>query len=382
MTRRRKFTGHFKAQVALEALRGDRTIQEIGSKHNLHPNQVSQWKKQAVAGLGSVFGEGAGLDDDHEAEVKELHAKIGKLSVDNDFLSHGLGLSTGYLSGATSTRKAMIGREAGGPSVTRQCELLSISRSSVYTAPVGESAATLALMRRTDALFTKYTFFGSRQIVHSLRREGIAVGRHRVRRLMRLMGLTAVYRRPKTSQPHPQHRIYPYLLRKLAINQANQVWCADITYIPVRRGFLYLVAIMDWATRKVLAWRVSNTMDAGFWVEALQSTLARYDPPEIMNTDQGSQFTSADWITTLSEAGVRISMDERCRFTDNIFIERLWRSLKYEAIYLQELTDGFHAGTVIDEWMEFYNTDRPHSVLDGQTPDDRYWRKTKEPLAA
>ena len=269
-------------------------------------------------------------------------------------------------------RKAMIQRDQPGLSLSRQCEILSISRSSFYYAPKGESAENLALMRRIDELFLKYPFYGSRQMVHQLRREGLCVGRHRVRRLMRLMGLEAIYQAPKTSTPHPAHRIYPYLLKGLAIDRPNQVWCADITYIPVQRGFLYLVAIMDWATRHVLAWRLSNTMDVRFCLEALNEALARYGKPEIFNTDQGSQFTSFEFTGVLKAAEVTISMDGRGRCMDNIFIERLWRSLKYEAVYLHELTDGFKAERIIGEWIDFYNTERPHSVHAGQTPAEAY----------
>ncbi len=266
----------------------------------------------------------------------------------------------------------MITREHPELSLSRQCEVLSISRSSFYHAPMGESPSSLALMRRIDELFLKYPFYGSRQMARQLRRDSVRVGRHRVRRLMRLMGLAAIYQAPRTSAPHPAHRIYPYLLKGLAIDRPNRVWCADITYIPVQRGFLYLVAIMDWATRHVLAWRLSNTMDARFCVEALEEALARYGPPEIMNTDQGSQFTGSAWITTLTGAGVQVSMDGRGRCMDNIFIERLWRSLKYEAVYLHELTDGFKAERVIRDWIEFYNTERPHSSLAGRTPAETY----------
>ena len=269
-------------------------------------------------------------------------------------------------------RKAMIAREHPELSLSRQCEVLSISRSSFYYALKGESPSSLALMRRIDALFLKYPFYGSRQMVRQLRRDGIVVGRHRVRRLMRLMGLEAIYQAPRTSAPHPAHRIYPYLIKGMAIERPNQVWCADITYIPVQRGFLYLVAIMDWATRHVLAWRLSNTMDARFCVEALEEALSRYGKPEVFNTDQGSQFTSLDFTNVLKDAGVAISMDGRGRYMDNIFIERLWRSLKYEAVYLHELTDGFRAEQVIDEWIKFYNTERPHSALAGQTPAEAY----------
>ena len=269
-------------------------------------------------------------------------------------------------------RKAMIRRNRPGLSLSRQCDLLSISRSSFYYVLKGESPENLTLMRRIDELFLKYPFYGSRQMVRQLRREGVGAGRHRVRRLMRLMGLEAIYQAPRTSDPHPEHRIYPYLLRNLEITRPNQVWCADITYIPVQRGFLYLVAIMDWATRHVLAWWLSNTMDAGFCVEALNEALSRYGTPEIFNTDQGSQFTSYDFTSVLKDAEITISMDGRGRCMDNIFIERLWRSLKYEAIYLHELTDGFVAERVIGEWIDFYNTERPHSSFDGRTPAEAY----------
>jgi putative transposase len=269
-------------------------------------------------------------------------------------------------------RKTMMRRDHPDLSLSRQCAVLSISRSSFYYALKGESPENLALMRRIDELFMKHPFYGSRQMVRQLRRERIAVGRHRVRRLMRLMGLEAIYQAPRTSTPHPAHRVYPYLLKGLAIERPNRVWCADITYIPVQRGFLYLVAIMDWATRHVLAWRLSNTMDASFCVEALNDALARYGHPEIFNTDQGSQFTSLDFTGVLRDAGVAISMDGRGRCMDNIFIERLWRSLKYEAVYLHELTDGFKAERVIGEWIGFYNTERPHSALAGQTPAEAY----------
>ena len=269
-------------------------------------------------------------------------------------------------------RKAVIRRDHPDLSLSRQCRLLSISRSSFYYVLKGESPENLALMRRIDELFLKYPFYGSRQMVRQLRRQGNCVGRHRVRRLMRLMGLEAIYQAPRTSAPHPAHRVYPYLLKGMAIDRPNQVWCADITYIPGQRGFLYLVAIMDWATRHVLSWRLSNTMDAGFCVEALNEALARYGRPEIFNTDQGSQFTSFDFTGTLGDADIRISMDGQGRYMDNIFIERLWRSLKYEAIYLHELTDGFVARRVIGEWIGFYNTERSHSALDGQTPAEAY----------
>ena len=266
----------------------------------------------------------------------------------------------------------MVARGHPSLSLSRQCRLLSIGRSSLYYEPKGESAETLALMRRIDALFLKYPFYGARQMARHLRREGVRIGRHRVARLMRLLGLQAVYRAPRTSAPHPEHRVYPYLLRGLSIERPNHVWCADITYIPVSSGFLYLVAIMDWASRHVLAWRLSNTLDAGFCTDALEEALTRHGAPEIFNTDQGSQFTGFAFTGRLREAGIRISMDGRGRFMDNIFIERLWRSLKYEAVYLHEIADGFTARRVIGEWIDFYNTQRPHSALAGRTPAEAY----------
>ena len=273
-------------------------------------------------------------------------------------------------------RKAIIVRGRPDLSLSRQCRLLSIARSSVDYAATGESPANLALMRRIDELFLKYPFYGSRQMARQLRREGIHVGRHRVRRLMRLMGLQAIYQPPRTSVPHPAHRIYPYLLKRLTIDRPNQVWCADITYIPVSRGFLYLVAIMDWATRHVLSWRLSNTMDAGFCVEALNEALARYGRPEIFNTDQGSQFTSLGFTGVLKDAGIAISMDGRGRCMDNIFIERLWRSLKYEAVHLHELTDRWLQGRTGHRWLARLLQHRAApwttSALASQTPAEAY----------
>jgi putative transposase len=266
----------------------------------------------------------------------------------------------------------MIDPDHGRLSIARQCELASISRASFYREPKGESMETLALMRVIDETFLDCPFYGSRQMTRHLRRLGHDVGRKRVRRLMQKIGLCAIYRAPRTSEPHPGHKIYPYLLRKLAIDRPNQVWCADITYIPMRRGFLYLVAIMDWATRKVLAWRLSNTMEADFCVDALKDALAEFGPPEIFNTDQGIQFTSLAFTQTLIEAGVRVSMDGRGRWMDNVFIERLWRSLKYECVFLNAFETGGEARAGIGHWIDFYNRWRPHSSLGGRTPGEAY----------
>ena len=279
-------------------------------------------------------------------------------------------------------RRRLVEPEHAQLSIVRQCELVSISRSSFYHRPVGETAETLALMRIIDAQFLETPWYGSRQMMRHLRRDGYDVGRKRVRRLMTRMGLAPIYQRPRTTVPHPEHRIYRYLLRDLVVNRPNQVWCADLTYIPMRRGFLYLVAVMDWATRKVLAWRVSNTMETAFCVEALREALTRFGRPEIFNTDQGSQFTSADFTDVLRGAQVRISMDGRGRWMDNVFIERLWRSLKYECVYLHAFETGSELRAGLTRWIGYYNTRRPHSTLGGRTPDEAYGIDMVERLAA
>ena len=257
-------------------------------------------------------------------------------------------------------------------SIVRQCVLVSISRASFYRQPASESEENLEVIRLIDEAFLECPFYGARQMARHLRRLGWCIGRKRVRRLMRKIGLAPIYQAPKTSEPHPQHKIYPYLLRHLAIERPNQVWCADVTYIPMRRGFLYLVAVMEWASRKVLAWRLSNTMEADFCVAALEEAIARYGSPDIFNTDQGSQFTSFAFTTTLKDAGIRISMDSRGRWMDNVFIERLWRSLKYECVFLNAFETGSEARFGIGRWIGNYNTNRPHSWFGGRTPDEVY----------
>lgn len=270
---------------------------------------------------------------------------------------------------STPDRRALVDRDHSELSVRRQCQLLGIARSGVYRPPpAANDDDDPALMRRIDELFTARPFLGSRRITAMLRTEGHALNRKRVQRLMRKMGIAALGPKPRTTKPAPGHKIYPYLLRGLAIERPNQVWCADITYVPLPRGFLYLVAIMDWASRAVLAWRLSNTMDTSFCVSALEEALAKFGTPEILNTDQGSQFTSAAFTGMLAAADIRISMDGRGRWMDNVFIERLWRSLKYEDIYLKGYADGWEARAGIDAWVRFYNHERPHQALQNHTP--------------
>ena len=264
-------------------------------------------------------------------------------------------------------REAMLDRAHPELSVRRQCTLLGLARSGVYRVGKAANDNDLAVMRRLDELFLAHPFLGSRRMAAMLR-EGRPINRKRVQRLMRLMGIAALGPKPRTSKPAPGHKIYPYLLCDLIIDRPNQVWAADITYIPMTRGFLYLVAIIDWASRVVLAWRLSNTMDVAFCLEALEEARARFGKPEIFNSDQGSQFTSTAFTGRLEAASVRISMDGRGRWLDNVFIERLWRSLKYEEVHLKAYADGREARVSISAWISFYNGKRPHQALGHRTP--------------
>jgi putative transposase len=257
--------------------------------------------------------------------------------------------------------------------IKRQAELLEVSRASVYYLPRPVSEADLELMRRIDALHLEHPFMGARMLRDSLRREGFAVGRKHVRTLMTRMGVEPLYRRPRTTRKHPGHQIDPYLLRGLAIERSNQVWAMDITYIPMARGFVYLAAVVDWASRRVLAHRVSISMDTEFCREALEEALARYGCPEIFNTDQGSQFTSAEFTDILKKRGIGISMDGKGAWRDNVFVERLWRSVKYEEVYLKAYETVSAARAGLARYLDFYNTRRPHSSLDGKTPDEFYF---------
>lgn len=259
--------------------------------------------------------------------------------------------------------------------VARQCQLLQLARSTAYYQPKPVSDTALTLMRRIDELHLQYPFAGARMLRDLLRQEGYAMGRRQVATLMRRMGIIAIYRPPRTSQRHPAHRIYPYLLRNLDIVRPNHVWAADITYIPMPRGFVYLCAILDWASRRVLAWRLSNTLTTDFCLEAVREAIIQHGPPEIFNTDQGSQFTSQEFTNLLQTYGIQISMDGTGRWRDNVFVERLWRSLKYEEVYLHAYETVSDAQQGVARYVTFYNQIRPHRALDGRTPDRVYWEK-------
>ena len=266
--------------------------------------------------------------------------------------------------------------------VCKQAKALKLSRSSVYYRPRPVSDAALGLMRRIDELHLEHPFAGSRMLRGMLRREGLSAGRRHVTTLMRRMGVEALYRKPNTSRRHPRHPVYPYLLRGVAVTRSNQVWAMDITYIPMARGFVYLAAVVDWFSRRVLSWRLSITMDTAFCIEAVEDALERHRAPEIFNTDQGSQFTSEAFTGLLKNNGIAISMDGRGSWRDNVFVERLWKSVKYEEVYLRAYETVSDARTGIGRYFEFYNAQRPHSSLGGMTPDEFYNRALPAPAAA
>ncbi len=266
--------------------------------------------------------------------------------------------------------------------LTRQAALLKLSRSGLYYRVRPVAPADLAVMRRIDELHLDYPFAGSRMLRDLLRGEGVAIGRQRVATMMKRMGIEALYRRPNTSKPTPGHKIYPYLLRSVAVERANQAWAMDITYIPMARGFVYLAAVVDWFSRRVLSWRVSITMEVEFCLEAVEEAIARHGRPEIFNTDQGSQFTGADFTGLLLGNAIAISMDGKGAWRDNVFVERLWRSVKYEEVYLRAYDSVGEARALIGRYLDFYNRKRPHSSLDARTPDRAYFDHLPQVAAA
>ncbi|WP_245815234.1 IS3 family transposase [Shimia gijangensis] len=373
MKKRKNHSPEFKARVALEAIREEMTLAELSKKYGVHPTQIGTWKRAAIENMASAFvRRGAVPEQVSAADVDKLHSKIGQLVVERDFLADA---SQQF---ARNARQKMVSKDHK-LSMRRQCALLMLSRSNLYYEPKGESAENLRFMAIIDKQFLETPWYGSRQMARFMKRNSHQCGRHRVRRLMRLMRLVPIYQEPNTSKKHPQHKIWPYLLRNAVIDRPNQVWCADITYIPMRRGFLYLVAIMDWYSRKVLAWRLSNSMDADFCVEALKEALMKHGKPEIFNSDQGSQFTSGAWIDVLIDAKVKISMDGKGAWRDNRMIERLWRSLKYECVYLNAFETGSEMRAGIGKWLTYYNSERPHSTHGILTPNEADANKT-EPM--
>ena len=372
--KRRNHSPAFKAKVALAAVRDEGTLAELAQQYDVHPNQITQWKRQLIDGGTGTVDKGASQADS-QAQITELHAKIGELSMERDFFR------TRTRALPQQARRVMIASDQP-LSIVRQCQLLDIVRSTVYYRPSVTNDVDDELMKRIDAVHLAWPFLGSRRIGDELADQGLVVNRKRIQRLMRIMGLTALYPKPRTTKPAPGHQIYPYLLRDLTIDRLNQVWCTDITYLPMPRGFLYLVAVMDWYSRKVLSWRVANTMDDDFCVDALEAAIADYGTPEIFNTDQGSQFTGTAFTGVLKRKEIQISMDGRGRWMDNVFIERLWRSVKYEEVYLKAYEDARQARSGLGKYFAFYNSQRRHQGLDRQTPDQVYFHSMQLTQAA
>nr|WP_186157265.1 IS3 family transposase [Burkholderia gladioli] len=363
---RRTHSAAFKAKVALAAVKGERTLAELAQQFDVHPNQITEWKRQLQERAADVFGAAGPMSSEPPVDVKTLHAKIGQLSLENGFFKRRAH------QGGIAERKTMIDRTHALP-VSQQTRLVGIARSSAYYRPQPVSETDLLLMRRIDELHMEFPFAGARMLARLLRREDHEVGRRRVRTLMKRMGVEALYCKPNTSRRNAQHKIWPYLLRGMKIDRANQVFALDTTYIPMARGFVYLTAVVDWASRKILAHRVAITLEATHAVEALEEAFARYGLPDIVNTDQGSQFTAGAFTEAVLGRGVRLSMDGKGAWRDNVFVERVWRSIKYEEVYLKAYESVSHARRSIGDYIELYNRKRPHSSLADQTPDEAYF---------
>ena len=369
-TQRKNYGAEFKARVALEAIKGHKTINELVSHFGVHPTQINKWKRHLQTELPQIFSNRREKrEQDHEALQAQLYQQIGQLKVELDWLKKNLDLGI-------DVKRDLIEPHHPQISIARQCELLGLPRSTYYYHSQGESPQNLHLMRLLDEKYTDTPYYGIRRMTAWLRNEGYNVNHKRVARLLRKMGLEAIYPKPRTTVPHPEHRIYPYLLRGVEVNRTNQVWSTDITYIRLHSGFIYLVVVMDWYSRYVLSWSLSITMDVSFCLEALNDALSRAQP-EIFNSDQGAQFTSTDFTGRFESAGIRISMDGRGRALDNVFIERLWRTVKYEEVYLKDYRTPREAAQQLEMFFIRYNEHRQHSSLGYQTPATVYAGKAR-----
>ena len=374
--KRRNHSAAFKAKVALAAIKGEKTIAELASEYEVHPNQITQWKKKLLDSTQEVFSHSRQRDRQKQDELTEhLYQQIGQLKVELDWLKKNLDLTI------EQKRKAVEADHKKIP-IYRQCELLTLNRGSLYYQRSGETSYNEQLMRLLDEQYIETPFYGINKMTEWLRRQGHYVNHKRIRRLMRQMSLEAVYPRRKRglSIPDKQHKIYPYLLKGVRIIRPDQVWSTDITYIRMYRGWLYLTAVMDWFSRYVLSWEVSVTLEPEFCVSALQEALS-FGSPKIFNTDQGSQFTSTDFTKVLLGAGVQISMDGKGRVFDNIFIERLWRTVKVEEVYMRDYQTVAEARYYLGRYFEFYNNQRLHQALDYRTPAEVYNVAVGTPVA-
>lgn len=363
---RKNYSASFKAKVALEAVKKEKTISQPSSEYGVHSNQINQWRKRILEELPDIFSKKRQKKEKDTEELQaELYQQIGQLKVELDWLKKNLNCSIDIKRQCIDPKHSLV-------PIARQCDLLGISRSAYYYQSCKDESYNLALMRLIDEEYTRYPFYGIEKMTAVLRRQGHTINPKRIRRLMRLMGLEAIYPKPNLSKASKEHKIYPYLLRGVSIGRVDQVWSTDITYIRLNSGFIYLVAVIDWFSRYVLSYEFSTTLDKDFCIKALRDAL-KVAKPKIFNTDQGSQFTSDAFTGTLKEAGVTISMDGRGRALDNIFVERLWRTVKYERVYLHNYETVREAIQDIGEYFDFYNNKRLHQSLDYQTPAEVYF---------
>ncbi|WP_257225665.1 MULTISPECIES: IS3 family transposase [unclassified Acinetobacter] len=367
MTRRprRNHSNDFKAKVALAAIKAEKTLAELSAEFDVHQNQIIDWKNQLISASSQAFDQSK-APTEPPIDLKKLHAKIGEQALEIGFFRR-------CVEETESLQPQKLIDDSLQISVSKQAKLLKVSRGCYYYRPKPVSESDLKLMRCMDELHMQYPFAGSRMMRDLLNRQGHHIGRRHTRTLMKKMGINALYRKPNLSQANQAHRKYPYLLKGLAIQRSNQVWCTDITYIPMAKGFVYLCAVIDWHSRKVLAHRVSISMEVDFCISALNEAIEKYGSPEIFNTDQGSQFTSDAFIDVLKSNGIQISMDGKGRWIDNVMVERLWRSVKYEEVYLKAYSSVTDAKKQLSAYFEFYNLKRPHSSLDKMTPDEFYY---------
>ena len=371
---RNSYSPEFKAKVVREVLREEKPLSQVAAAHGLHPNLVSQWRDQALAGMAGLFSRAketdwAAKEAAHEQEKQDLYAEIGRLTTQLSWLKKKLASSL-----TRSERLTLVERENGEVSVVVQCELLSVHRSGLYYAPRPVDERQLHLQRRIDEIYTACPCYGVRKISAQLRADGLLVNHKAVARHMQAMGLRAIYPGPNLSQGARQHAVYPYLLRGLTIERPNQVWGVDITYIRLRSGWMYLFAVLDCYSRFVVSWALDLTLEIGFVLEAMRSALATATPT-LCNSDQGSHFTSPQYSALLLDAQVQISMDGKGRALDNIFTERLWRTVKYEEVYLKDYASPREARSGLSAYLDFYNYRRLHQTLDYQTPAQIYFKK-------
>jgi len=368
MNKRRTHSPEFKARVAMEAISRRKTLQEIAADHSIHPIQVSQWKKQLLEGSSELFTRGKKTQSNEEGQAKEaeLFQQIGKLQMQLEWLKKNLSCSDAH------ERRKLVDPNHGQLTINRQCQLLGLARSTHYYKPVAVRDSPLAIMARIDVIYLEDPSSGSPRIVHYLAREGIPISRDRVRNLMRCMGLRAIYQKPRTTIPGSPSERFPCLVDLDKVTSIDQVWATDITYIPMRKGFLYLVAIMDLFSRNVLSWKLSNSLDTQFCMNALEMALASSRGPEIFHSDQGCQFTSADYVAKLQAEDIKISWSGRKRCYDNILVKRLWRTLKYEEVYLRAYSDDWEAESSLARFLRRFGHVRHHSSLGGKTHHEVY----------